>query len=54
MYDVKAGKWIISAGADNKWNFDGNAATATSATNATTATKATLLAASTAENITGL
>ena len=41
MYDVKAGKWIISAGANNKWSFDGNAATATSATSAGSATTAT-------------
>jgi hypothetical protein len=32
LYDDKASKWIILAGADNKWSFDGNAAIATVAT----------------------
>lgn len=29
LYDTKATKWILSAGSDNKWSLDGNAATAT-------------------------
>ena len=33
LYDVKADKWILSAGTDNKWDFDGNSTTATTATN---------------------
>ena len=33
LYDSKAAKWILSAGAANTWTFDGNAATATTATN---------------------
>ena len=37
IYDDKADKWILSAGSDNKWNFVGNAATATTADSAATA-----------------
>ena len=33
LYDDITDKWILSAGADNKWNFDGNSTTATTATN---------------------
>lgn len=31
LYDNKAGKWVLSAGADNIWSLAGNAATATTA-----------------------
>jgi len=33
LYDVKANKWILSAGSANTWSFVGNADTATTATN---------------------
>ena len=33
LYDNKASKWVLSAGADNIWSLNGNAETATTATN---------------------
>ena len=46
LYDVKANKWILSAGTNNSWSFTGNADTATTATNLSVAP--TITAAGTA------
>ena len=44
IYDAITSKWVLSAGTDHKWSFDGNSTTATTATTATNLSAAPTIA----------